>query len=140
MQLGILGNWGRTGKGPVMDRIARIRREGSPVYPWIPGIIAPGAQAVIEVGNHFPQCRKYQPLDSIEIVNNEALNDIYVIINSGDQRYCPAGTIRHVHGRGVALWHIAIQNNGAVNTTAGSIVISLQKEAHTIDRWAGDQG
>ena len=142
MNLGTLGQfsqyWRRTGRGTVMDRIARIKREGSRVFVWTPGIIAPAAQAVIEVGNEFPACRKYEPLDSIEIVNNEAVNDILVIINGGDQRYCPAGTIRHIHGRGVALWHIAIQNNGGVNTTAGLIVVSLQKEAYTIDKWAGD--
>ena len=137
---GMLGRWGRPGRGLVFDRIARIKREGSPIYNWVPGIIAPGAQEVIEVGAQFPACRKYAPLDSIEIVNNEATNDILVIINGGDQRYSPAGTIRHIHGRGVALWHIAIQNNGAANTTAGLIRVALQKEAFTIDRWAGDQG
>lgn len=131
--------YGRTGKGVVLDRLTRIKREGSPVYVWTPGAIAAGATAVIETNNQFPASRKYAPLDSIEIVNNEAANDIMVIINGGDQRYCPAGTIRHIHGRGVALWHIAVRNDGAAVTTAGAIVISLQKEPYTVDRWASEQ-
>lgn len=140
MNLGTLGQWyGRTGKGVVVDRIVRIKREGSPVYTWTPGAIAAGATAAIEVGNHFPKSRKYQPLDAIELVNNETANDLMLTINGGDQRYCPAGTIRKVRGQGVALWHIAITNNGAVATTAGLIVAALQKEPMTIDKWAGNQ-
>lgn len=131
--------YGRTGKGVVLDRISRIKREGSPVYVWQPGVLATTATAVIEVNNQFPASRKYAPLDSLEIVNNEAANDITVTINGGDARYCPAGTIRQIHGRGVALHHIAVTNDGGVNTTAGNIVLSLQKEPFTIDKWAADQ-
>lgn len=139
MDLQTLGQCFRPKQGLVLDRIARIKREGSPVYSWTPGVINAGATAVIEVGQQFPASRKYAPLDSIELVNNETANDLMLTINGGDQRYCPAGTIRQVHGRGVALWHIAITNNGAVATTAGLVRASLQKEAMTIDRWAGDQ-
>lgn len=131
--------YGRTGKGVVLDRISRIKREGSPVYVWQVPVTATTATAVIEVNNQFPASRKYAPLDSLEIVNNEAANDITVTINGGDARYCPAGTIRHIHGRGVALHHIAVTNDGGVNTTLGSIVLSLQKEPFTIDKWAADQ-
>ena len=131
--------YARTGKGVVLDRITRIKREGSPVYVWTPGAIAAAATAVIEVNNQFPASRKYAPLDSLEIVNNEAANDITVTINGGDARYCPAGTIRQIHGRGVALHHLTVTNNGAAVTTAGNIVLSLQKEPYTIDKWAVDQ-
>jgi hypothetical protein len=138
--LGMLGQWwGRTGRGTVFDRMARIKREGSPVYVWQPAAIAAGATAAIETRNQFPASRKYEPLDSIEIVNNEVANDLMVTINGGDQRFVPAGTIRHIHGRGVALWHLAITNQGGAITTAGSIVVSMQREPYTIDRWAGDQ-
>ncbi len=135
-----LGRWfGRTGRGTVVDRIARVKREGSPVYVWQPAAIAPAATEVMRPSVQFPACRKYEPLDSIEIVNNEVANDLMVTINGGDQRFCPAGTIRHVSGRGVALWHIAVTNQGTAATTTGAIVISVQREPYTIDRWAGDQ-
>lgn len=131
--------FGRTGKGVVLDRIDRIKREGSPRYVWQVPVTAAAARAVIEVNNHFPASRKYAPLDSLEIVNNEAANDLTLTINGGNTYYCPAGTIRTVRGRGVALWHIAVTNNGAVNSTLGSIMVSLQKEPYTIDKWAADR-
>lgn len=138
--LGILGKYyGRTGRGTVIDRLARIRREGSPRYVWEVPVTGAAGISVIGVREQFPASRKYEPLDNLEIVNNEGTNDLTLTINGGDRLYCPAGTIRYVHGRGVAFWHIAITNNGAVNTTLGSIIISLQKEPHTIDKWAADQ-
>ena len=139
MDLGILHQWhNRAQKGIIIDRSARIRREGSPVYLWTPGVIAAAATVVIETRAQFPNSRKYEPLDSIEVVNNEVANNITLTINGGDARYIPAGTIRHIHGRGVALWHIAITNDGAGNTTAGLITVTLQKEPYTINKWAVD--
>lgn len=132
-------SFGRTGRGVVLSRIDRIKREGSPRYVWQVPVTATTATASIEIGAQFPASRKYQPLDSLELVNNETANDLTLTINGGDTYYCPAGTIRTVRGRGVGLWHIAITNDGAVNTTLGSIMVSLQKEAMTIDRWAGNQ-
>ena len=125
--------------GIVIERRARIRREGSPPFVWIPGAIAPAAVAVIGVRTQFPASRKHEPLDSILVVNNEAANNITLTINGRDVHYIPAGTIDLVHGRGVALWHIAITNDGGANTTLGLIVLTLQKEAHTMDKWAQDQ-
>lgn len=126
-------------KGVTIDRLERIRREGSPPYVWIVPVTATTATAVIGVREQFPAARKYEPLDSLEIVNNESLNDITVTLNGNDARVCPAGTIRTIHGSGVALWHIAVTNDGGVNTTLGKIVLTLQKEPMTIDKWAQRQ-
>ena len=123
---------------PVITREIRIRREGSPPFVWIPGAINAAATAVIEVGRQFPASRKYEPLDSVEIVNNESSNNLTVTLNGTLGYYVPAGTIRLVHGRGVALWHIAVQNDGAAVTTLGNIVLTLQKEPYTIDKLAAD--
>lgn len=126
--------------GVIIDRSARIKREGSRPFVWTPGIIAAAGVEVINVRQQFPASRKYEPLDSLEVVNNETANDITLVINGGDSRYIPAGTIRMIHGRGVALWHLAITNNGAGNTTAGNIVATLQKEPYTMDKWSQDYG
>ena len=126
--------------GIVIERRARIQREGSPPYVWIPAAIAAGAVAVIGVREQFPEARKYEPLDSLLIVNNEAANNITVTINGQDAHYVPAGTIDQIRGRGVALWHIAITNDGGAVTTLGLIWLKLQKEAHTVDKWAADYG
>lgn len=125
--------------GIIIERRARIRREGSPPFVWIPGVIAPAAAEVIGVRTQFPPSRKYEPLDSILVVNNEVANNITLTINGRDVHYIPAGTIDLIHGRGVALWHLTITNEGAANTTAGLIVATLQREAYTMDKWAQDE-
>lgn len=130
--------WNRGQRGITIDRSVRIRREGSRPYVWEMPVTAAGAVAVINMRAQFPESRKYEPLDSIEIVNNEVANNVTLVINGGEPRYIPAGTIRHIHGRGVALWHIAITNDGAGATTLGLIMVTLQKEPYTINRWAAD--
>ncbi|MAH51846.1 hypothetical protein CMI37_38875 [Candidatus Pacearchaeota archaeon] len=119
-------------------RLARIKREGSPVYSYQLPVTASNISVAIYVSTQFPLSRKYQPLDSLEIVNNEPANNILVTINNQDAYYCPAGTIRSVQGAGVALWQVAIQNLGAGNTTLGLVRLNLKKEAMTIDKWAAN--
>lgn len=129
----------RPRRGVTIDRLERIKREGSPPYVWPVPATAAGATSVIYVPTQFPASRKYEPLDSVEIVNNEATNDLTITINGKDRRPSPAGTIRTIHGSGVALWHIAITNDGAAITTLGKIILTLQKEPMTIDKWAARQ-
>jgi len=118
-------------------RQARIKREGSPYYPYTLPATAAGASADIFTQTQWPESRKYEPLDYLEIINNEANNDITIVINAQDSLYCPAGVIRKVIGR--ALWHIKITNNGAAVTTAGKVVLNLRREPQTIDQWAKRQ-
>jgi hypothetical protein len=118
-------------------RQERIKREGSPYYPWTPGVIAPTATEVIHVPTQFPDSRKYQPLDWIEVCNNDAANDLTLTINGNESWPVPAKTIRTIDN--LALWHVQLTNNGGVNTTAGSIVVTLQKQPLTIDKWARRQ-
>lgn len=122
--------------GITYDRQARIKREGSPLYIWQMPATAAGATSVIHVPTQFPSSRKYEPLDSLEIVNNETVNDLTLVINGVETRVIPAGTIRQIHGPGIALWHLAITNNGAVITTLNKITVTLQREPLTIDKWA----
>jgi len=129
----------RPRRGVTIDRLERIKREGSPPYVWQVPATAAGATSVIYVPTQFPASRKYEPLDSIEIVNNEATNDLTIAINGKDRRPIPAGTIRTIHGSGIALWHIAITNDGAAVTTLNKITLTLQKEPMTIDKWAQRQ-
>ncbi len=129
----------RPRRGITIDRLERIKREGSPTYTWAVPVTATTATAVIYVPTQFPGSRKYEPLDYIEIVNNEPLNDLTLTINGKETRVVPAGTIRTIHGTGVALWHIAVTNDGGVNTTLGAIMVTLQKEPQTIDKWAQRQ-
>jgi len=138
MNIGELFN-PRPSKSLIISRLERIKREGSPTYTWQVPVTATTATSVIYVPDQFPTSRKYEPLDSLEIVNNESANDLTITINNGDSWVVPAGTIRLIHGQGVALWHIAVTNDGAVNTTLGKIIGTLQREPMTIDKWATKQ-
>lgn len=126
-------------KGVIVSRLERIKREGSPNYDWQLPVTAAGAISHIYVPTQFPASRKYEPLDYMEIVNNEVANPIDVIVNGHDHYYMPAGTIRPVHGAGVALWSLDVENLGAGPTTLGLVRFSFKKEALTMDKWIGQQ-
>jgi len=126
-------------KGYIVSRLERIKREGSPDYHYNLPVTAPAAIDHIYIPTQFPLSRKYEPLDSMEIVNNEAANPLNVVVNGHDAYYCPAGTIRTVHGTGIALWTLDIENLGAGNTTLGLVRFTFKKEPMTIDKWAQEQ-
>lgn len=118
-------------------RQERIKREGSPYYTWTVPVTATTAFSAIHVPTQFPDSRKYEPLDWIELVNNEPANNLTLTINDGDAFTVPAGTIRTVDGR--ALWSVRITNNGGVNTTLGLIIATLRRQPMTIDKWTRRQ-
>ena len=126
-------------KGVIVSRLERIKREGSPWYLYQLPVTAAGVTVILNMEAQFPASRKYAPLDFMEIVNNEVANPLNVVLNGGDSFYCPAGTIRPVHGRGIALWQLGITNLGAGATTLGLVRFNFKKEAMTIDRWAQEQ-
>lgn len=125
-------------RGITTSRLERIKREGSPPYVYEAGVIAAAGTEAFNVGQHFPTARKYQPLDKIEIVNNETTIDVLITINGGDAWLVPAKSIRTVDN--TPLWHIIITNRHAVNaTTAGTIRLTLEREPLTTDRWIRGQ-
>lgn len=124
----------RKPKSVYQSREERIRREGSPYYTWAVPATAAAATSIIHVQDNFPESRKYEPLDWLEIVNNETVNSLTLIINSGDRFTVPAGTIRTIDGK--ALWTIAVKNDGAVITTLNNIVVTIRRQPMTIDKWS----
>lgn len=120
-------------KRALPPREKRVRSEGSPAYTWTPGVIAATASSSIFVDTQFPDSRKYAPLDWLEIVNNDVV-DLTLTINGDESWPIPAGVIRTRSG-GIGLHHITITNNdAAAASTAGKIVITMQKEAMTADK------
>lgn len=128
-------------KGVIISRAERIKREGSPWYLYLLPVTAAGVAVTINPSTQFPLSRKYEPLDFVEIVNNGVATPITVVINgpAGDSHYIPAGVIRTISGKGVALWQVEITNNGIGPTVLGLIRLNFKKEAMTIDRWAAEQ-
>ena len=123
-------------KNTYIVRQERIKREGSPYYTWQVPVTATTATSVIYVPSQFSDSRKYEPLDWIEIANNDTM-DLTLSINNGDSFPVPAGVIRTINN--IALWHVAVTNDGGGNTTLNKITVTMQKQPLTIDKWARRQ-
>lgn len=134
--LDLLGNVNRS-RSIYQVRQERIKREGSPYFTWNFPATAATANSSIYVPDQFPASRKYEPLDWIEVANNEAANNLRLIINGGDSFPVPAKTIRTISGK--ALWHIQIINDGGAITTLGLVVVTMRREPFTIDKWSRKQ-
>jgi len=114
-------------------RQARIKREGSPYYTYTVGVIAASDSVVLIPRTYFPESKKYEPLDFIEIVNNDVV-DLSLAINGQDHFVCLAGTIRTIEA--MPLHEIRIINNDAATATvAGKTILTLQRQPLTIDKW-----
>jgi len=135
MDIGSFANFLPRKGGAIISRAERIKREGSPNYPYALPVTAAAAVVILYIPAQFPDSRKYQPLDFLEVVNNDPNNSLTITINNADTYYCPAGTIRTISGDGVALWQVQITNNGAGATGAGLVQLTFKKEALTTDKW-----
>lgn len=122
-----------TPRDSYLIRQERIKREGSPYYTWTVPATAAAATAVIYVPDEFPASKKYEPLDWLEIVNNETVNDLSIRIGN-DTFLVPAGSIRTITNK--PCRDVAVTNNGAVVTTLGKVIVTVRKQPLTIDRWA----
>lgn len=99
-----------------INRLRRVMREGSPKYHYDLGVIAAGVYVEFDIQTQFPRARKYEPLDSCLVINNDAV-DIGINFNGsgGDLYIIPAGTIRRVSREEMpAIWHVRITNLDAV--------------------------
>lgn len=107
-----------------LNRLQRVMREGSPKYHYDLGVIAAGVYVEFNTQTQFPRSRKYEPLDSCLVINNDAV-DIGLNFNGhgGDLYLIPAGTIRRISREEVAaIWHIRITNLDAVTAVTVNMI------------------
>lgn len=107
-----------------LNRLKRVMLEGSPRYHWDVTALAAGVYEEFDVATHFPRAKKYEPLDTMVIINNDAV-DIEVLINglSGDAYVCIAGTIRTItREQTPAIWQIRITNLHAVDAVTVNLI------------------
>lgn len=131
-----LGNFGKM-ENTARTRQERVRKEGSPYYTYSMPALAASASVSIAMEQQFPDSRKYQPLDFLEITNNEAANDLTIVINGTTSLSVPAGVIKVI--KNTAFWHVSLTNNGALITTLGKVSLVFQKQSLTIDDYARRQ-
>ena len=107
-----------------LNRLQRTMVEGSPKYHYDLAAIAAGAVAYIDMATDYPLARKYQPLDTILIINNDAV-DISLTFNSpaSEPYIVPAGVIRRITKEEVgAIWNITVTNLDAVNPVVVNMI------------------
>ena len=116
-----------------LRRARRVITDGSPPYRYAVQVVAALASVEFDVGTQFPDSRKYEPLDWIEIYNNDAV-DLTITINGTIQYKVSAGTVRQINNQ--ALWHVRVTNDDllAVATVADEIILTMQREAMTADK------
>jgi hypothetical protein len=111
-------------------------KNGSPIYHYDVPVIVAGARVEFTIDRQFPAAKKYEPLDTMTIINNDSVN-ITLNINGvgGTEILVPNGTIRQVTREELpAIWQVRITNNDSVNaTTLNMIDIEFQRAPETVD-------
>lgn len=98
------------------NRQREVDAYGSPDFTFRPGAIATGASVIVGLNEQFPRSRKYQPLDSTEIINQSGENlRIEINGNTSNPRLSPAGTI-------ITITNTPIQTMRFTNESAGNTV------------------
>lgn len=116
-----------------LNRIKRAMREGSPTYPYAPPVMAAGASINQSIESQFPQAKKYEPLNWVEIVNTDTV-DINIVLNGTETYFVPAGTTREIKR---SIWLYRLTNLSAANpTTLGRIKLQFQRLPENMDSLA----
>ena len=131
MNLSELANIFPVTRDLVVIRKERVKREGSPYFTYTMAALAAAASISFDIERTFPAAKKYEPLDWLQFVNNEANNDLLLTINGNMTLPIPAGTIQTIKNQ--AIWHITITNLGGVITTLNKVVLTFQKQPLTAD-------
>lgn len=120
-----------------LNRLRRVMVEGSPKYHYdVPVIAADYAYVEFNTQTEYPRSRKYEPLDSCLVINNDAVMIGMRFNGSGSDLYLiPAGTIRRISREEVgAIWHVRIINHDTANaTTLHAIDIELWRAPEDAD-------
>jgi len=119
-----------------LNRLQRVMREGSPKYHYDLGAIAAAAYVEFDIERYFPRAHKYAPLDTMLVINNDAVN-IGVTVNGsgGDYFIIPAGTIRTVtRDECPAIWQIRITNlDAAAAVTVNMIDLEFSRSPEDVN-------
>ncbi len=115
-------------------RQTRTRREGSEPFVYSPAVLNGGERVDIDIGEQWPQSKKYAPLDYAQVTNNGVV-DIEITINQQDTWFVPAGIITEIKGRPVHAF--SVKNlHASSETAAGKIKVVVMRQPITLDQMA----
>ena len=119
-----------------LTRLKRVLQNGSPKYHYdVPAAIAAGAWVEFDINTQFPASRKYAPLDSAFISNNDVV-PLTLTFNGagGDIFVIPANSTRQFNPSDIGgITSIRITNSGGVITVVNTIDIEFYRSAETED-------
>lgn len=116
------------------DRLAMVRREGSPVFTLTFGAIAATTgREYHEISNTFKSAKKYEPLDYVVITNRSGVT-LDLEINGDPYDVVPANS--RVTVRDQAIWSLALENPGAVSVATGDVSAIFQRAPLNADKAA----
>ena len=116
-------------------RDERMFTEGSPIYSYeLPALAAATWTGTLRVWNQWLDARKYEPLDYIEVTNNDSV-DLLLQMDTGDPLPIPAGTVRGRIDKPFRSFTIR-NEDAATATTQGKVYVVVQRRPTSIDRWA----
>jgi hypothetical protein len=120
-----------------LERLNRISKYGSPPYTINFPVTIAGAYVEYNIATTFPAAKKYEPLDTLEVVNSGGVA-LQVNINGsgGEQMHVPANSVRTV--KDTPIWQLRVTNlDAAIATVLGLVRISLRRaplDADTVAR------
>lgn len=117
-----------------LARLERINQFGSRNFVYALGVLAAATRINFDIKTTYPEARKYEPLDTMEIVNNDVV-DIQINLNAmtDEDRYIiPAGSTRII--RDTPIWNVYITNlNAGIATVANMVILTLYRSPLNAD-------
>lgn len=111
---------------PISGRQASVIAEGSQTYQFKTAGIAASAKEVVRISEQFPRARLFEPLDSIEVINNSGC-DITLSLNSPSEVYTiPAYMSKPIARK--SFFQFSLTNESAVTAVAaGEITVHVKR-------------
>ena len=108
-----------------------VINEGSRTWEFAnAGIIAAGASETVRVSEEFPRSKLFDPLDSIEVINNSAM-PVSLRLNSPTEVYTiPSYMVKPIANK--PFRQFSLTNAGAVNIAAGEVIVHVKRLAGSV--------
>lgn len=123
-----------------LERLNRMAKYGSPPYTINFPVTVAGAYVEYNIATQFPAAKRYEPLDTLEIVNSGAVAlQLNINGSGGEVLHVPANSVRTVVD--TPIWQLRVTNlDAAIATVLGLVRISIRRSPLDADKVARGGG